>query len=153
MKILEKYNISYLIKISIFIILSLGISNSAYSAEIKITFDNIRNDKGSILILIFNQADGFPDKHTKAIRQYRVSVKKAREGVKIDSLVSGYYAISAVHDENSNSKLDKNFMGIPKEGVGFSNNPKILFSAPNFKKSKFLLNRMIYELNVKMIYF
>ena len=135
------------------IILSLGFSNLVYSAEIKITFDNIRNDKGSVLILVFNQADGFPDKHTKAIRQYRVSVQKAREGVKIDSLASGYYAVSAVHDENSNSKLDKNFVGIPKEGVGFSNNPKILFSAPNFNKSKFLLNSMIFELNVKMIYY
>lgn len=131
----------------------MGLSNLVYSAEIKITFDNIRNDKGSVLILVFSKAKGFPDEHTKAIRQYRVPVVNARDGIVIDSLTAGYYAISAVHDENSNSQLDKNFLGIPKEGVGFSNNPKVVLSAPNFNKCKFLVNNSDLEINMKIIYF
>jgi len=39
-------------------------------------------------------------------------------------VAAGTYAVSAFHDENSNGKLDRNFMGIPREGVGASNNAK-----------------------------
>jgi uncharacterized protein (DUF2141 family) len=35
-----------------------------------------------------------------------------------DAVTPGDYAISVFHDENSNGKLDRNFMGMPKEGVG-----------------------------------
>ncbi|HFU76072.1 MAG TPA: DUF2141 domain-containing protein [Arcobacter sp.] len=43
------------------------------------------------------------------------------------------------HDENNNKKLDINVLGMPKEGFGFSNNPKISFSEPSFKECSFKL--------------
>jgi uncharacterized protein (DUF2141 family) len=52
-------------------------------------------------------------------------------------LPAGFYAVSVFHDENMNEKLDKNFMGVPKEGYGASNNPKKKMGPPNFDEAKF----------------
>jgi len=51
----------------------------------------------------------------------------------------GTYAIAVVHDENGNGKLDKNFVGVPSEGYGVSNNKTYALSAPNWNESTFTL--------------
>lgn len=38
-----------------------------------------------------------------------------------------------IHDENENQTLDRNLFGIPKEGFGFANNPRVIFAAPSFQ--------------------
>ena len=50
-----------------------------------------------------------------------------------ENLPPGNYALAAIHDENRNARLDRNFIGIPKEGFGFANNPPVRFSAPPFQ--------------------
>ncbi len=50
-----------------------------------------------------------------------------------ENLPPGDYALAAIHDENSNARLDRNFIGIPKEGFGFANNPHVGLSAPAFQ--------------------
>jgi len=63
-------------------------------------------------------ADDFPD------GEYLLGVVVAatEEGmtVEISNLESGEYAIAVIQDLNENGKLDKNFLGIPKEPYGFS---------------------------------
>ena len=58
----------------------------------------------------------------------------------------GTYAVTLFIDENNNQKLDKNFVGIPKEKYGFSNNAKGIMSAPKFKKVKFELKDNITQI-------
>ncbi len=53
---------------------------------------------------------------------------------------NGIYAVSIFQDTNNNGRLDKNFLGIPTEKYGFSNNIKPLFRGANFEESKFILN-------------
>ena len=64
----------------------------------------------------------------------------------------GVYAVSVFHDENMNQKLDKNFMGVPKEGYGASNNPKKKLGPPNFSETKFQLNGTQQSLEIKLVY-
>ncbi|MCK7593475.1 DUF2141 domain-containing protein [Pseudomarimonas salicorniae] len=54
------------------------------------------------------------------------------------NLPPGRYAVRVAHDENGNGKLDTNFIGIPKEGVGSSNNPQVM-RAPRFDEAVFEL--------------
>lgn len=89
-----------------------------------------------ILYLLFNQADGFPSSAEKGIR--KGAVKASDKFFVIQDLPTGNYAVSVIHDENSNNELDT-FMGIPKEGFGFSNNPRIYFGPPDFNESMFKL--------------
>jgi uncharacterized protein (DUF2141 family) len=48
-------------------------------------------------------------------------------------LKSGEYAFAVFQDLNENGKLDKNWVGIPTEPYGFSNDPVIRFGPPSFK--------------------
>lgn len=49
----------------------------------------------------------------------------------------GRYAAQVFLDENGNHKVDRNFLGIPKEGVGFSNDAPIRLSPPRFSDAVF----------------
>ncbi len=53
---------------------------------------------------------------------------------------NGDYTIAVFHDINNNGKLDKNFLGIPKEGYAFSKNAMGTFGPPNFDKAQFKLD-------------
>lgn len=55
----------------------------------------------------------------------------------VNNLNPGKYAFKYFHDKNKNEKLDLKWMGIPKEGYGFSNNAKGTFGPPSFEKTIF----------------
>ena len=60
-------------------------------------------------------------------------------GQVVKNVPDGTYAVSFVHDKNSNGKMDKNFMGIPKEDYGCSNNAKGFMGPPKWEDAKFEL--------------
>ena len=57
----------------------------------------------------------------------------------------GKYAFRFFHDENSNGKLGTNWLGIPNEGFGFSNNAKGTFGPPAFEKTVFVLKGVVNQ--------
>lgn len=83
-----------------------------------------------ILYLLFDKKDGFPSDAQRSFRQGEV--KASEKLIVISDLPAGSYALSVIHDENNNKKLDT-MLGIPKEGFGFSNNPRIYFGPPDFE--------------------
>jgi uncharacterized protein (DUF2141 family) len=67
----------------------------------------------------------------------------------VSDLKPGKYAVRYFHDENMNKELDKNFLGKPVEGYGFSNNVIEPFGPPPFKDWLFDLNEnKKLELNI-----
>ena len=62
----------------------------------------------------------------------------------------GVYAVSAFHDINDNKKMDTNFLGIPKEPTGMSNNAKGFMGPPKYKDAKFkVLKDIKLTINIK----
>jgi uncharacterized protein (DUF2141 family) len=57
--------------------------------------------------------------------------------VEVRDLPPGVYAVQAYDDRNDNQKVDRNLIGLPTEGVGFSNNAPVPFSGPSFKAAAF----------------
>lgn len=57
--------------------------------------------------------------------------------VEVKDLPPGVYAVQAYDDRNDNQKVDRNFVGLPTEAVGFSNNAPVPFTGPSFKASSF----------------
>ena len=55
-------------------------------------------------------------------------------------LPAGQYVVGIFHDVNLNNKMDNNFLGLPKEQYGFSNNARALFGPPSFEDAAFELN-------------
>jgi uncharacterized protein (DUF2141 family) len=62
------------------------------------------------------------------------------------------YAIAVLQDENANCVLDKNILGVPKEGWGTSNNVTHTFKSPEFDESKILLKEKLITIKLSMRY-
>ena len=71
--------------------------------------------------------------------------------VSFAGLPRGTYAVSVIHDENANHRLDT-FAGIPREGFGFSRNPGIGFGPPRFAAARFVLAGDADRQQVRMRY-
>ena len=122
-------------------------------ASISLTLTGLRNHKGQVLICVTTNAKAFPDcrKDKNAVRLVRETADVAGGTLRIALPATGTYAISAVHDENANGKLDTTVM-LPSEGFGFSRNPAIRFGPPKFKKASFVVGDEAVAQTVKMKY-
>lgn len=93
-------------------------------AQFQVKVTGIKNAKGQIRLLIFDQKSGFPSDHTKARTRLSLPAAMAKNGIITFTLKENTLpscAFVAIHDENSNKKLDRNLIKIPKEGVAISN--------------------------------
>ena len=73
--------------------------------------------------------------------------------VVVHNLPAGHYAAQIFHDENRNKKVDRALFGIPKEGVGFSNDARISFGPPKWADAKFTFNGEAQTIALKTRYF
>ncbi len=93
-------------------------SNQADSGQLTISLKNVP-ETGDVIALLFNSPDTFADlRDPVAIRKLTPSMSS---DIIFDGLPAGSYAALVFHDMNGNGVLDKNFMGIPREPLGFSN--------------------------------
>jgi uncharacterized protein (DUF2141 family) len=80
-----------------------------------------------------------------------VPVKSKTAQVFFNNVPAGTYAVFVFHDANTNNKMDKNFLGIPKEGYGASKNKLPFASAPSYNDNKFVVeNKTITSLQIKI---
>jgi uncharacterized protein (DUF2141 family) len=107
----------------------------------------LRNDKGQVRCAIYLSADGFPKKSDKALAHAISSISDRYAVCEFPGVNAGTYAISVFHDENSNGKLDTNFMGIPREGVGASNNARGHLGPPKLSSTQlhFVFQAAVYN--------
>ena len=99
---------------------------------------------GTLMLAIYNNAEAFEGSVVKEKRS-EVGVFKGlelylepKDSMQLSiEIPDGEYAIAFFIDTNGNKKLDKNFLGIPKEQFGFSNNAMGTLSAPSFEQAKF----------------
>lgn len=108
---------------------------AAPTCNIVIAVEKMRSTKGVLQICLTAREQHFPDcENDPAAR--RMTVKAGKAVAYFKNLPAGKYAAAIVHDENANDRLDK-FIGIPKEGIGFSRNPKFSFGPPKFRNAVF----------------
>jgi len=104
---------------------------------IRVEIAGFRNDKGGAICALFSSAKDFPKNGDKAIAHAKSGISRGRAVCEFPAIAPGRYAVSVFHDENSNGKMDTNFMGIPREGVGASNNAIGHFGPPKFDAAAF----------------
>ena len=104
---------------------------------LRIHVDGFRNTNGNLGTVIFTGSDGWPEDISKAFRHGPAPIDRATRTAVAEwrDLPPADYGVAAIHDENSNHKLDRNFLGIPKEGFGFANNPHVGLSAPGLREA------------------
>ena len=104
---------------------------------LNVVFTHIKEARGQIFVAVYDRADSYmsPEK-ARAVRILPVS----REGTlncSFPELGPGTYAVSCFHDVNGNGTMDTNFLGIPTEPYGASNNARPKFRAPNWNETRF----------------
>src|SRR3712207_6420661 len=108
-------------------------SQNAVSVQIS----NFDSDKGICRACLFNSAASFNGEGGTPFRCAYVPVKSKSSQILFDNVPAGSYAIFVFHDRNGNNKMDKNFLGIPKEGYGASKNKLPFAAAPTFEDNRF----------------
>lgn len=106
------------------------------SITLDITFTKF--NKGRILVALYNSEESYMKEIYKSAE---VLVKDNKSQFTFHSLKKGVYAFSFFHDLNDNKELDTNFLGIPKEPYGFSNDKKGKFGPPKFNETSLKINK------------
>lgn len=122
-------------------------------AGIHVKILDIRNSAGAVACALFESSEGFPTEYLRSathIMFIKVRDKQAR--CDFEDIPPGTYALAVVHDENMNGKLDASWMGVPKEGYGFSNDAKGLLGAPAFSAAGFPYDGQNLELTIRLNY-
>jgi uncharacterized protein (DUF2141 family) len=112
-----------------------GASDTA-SLEVRVT--GLKSTDGNLIACVWKEKSGFPtcQKSRSAVKQ-TVKVTGTSMTVRFNNLSPGSYAVTVQHDADSDGKLKTNFIGMPKEGVGVSNNPG---GIPKWDKAQMRLN-------------
>lgn len=120
---------------------------------IHVTILNIRNSIGTVDCALFDSPNGFPrDVLHFATRLVVMKIPSSTARCDFEGIPSGTYALVVLHDENMNGKLDTNWLGVPKEGYGFSNDAKVAFRAPLFSDASFVFDGNILDLTITLRY-
>ena len=120
---------------------------------ITIRIPNLRNADGLLGVALFSSDKGFPENSDKAFALTGMKLNEAKPEIVLKNIPYGTYAVCVLHDENANMEMDKNWIGIPKEGFGASNNPKISMGPPEFEESNFVLDSQNMALVIDINYF
>ena len=104
--------------------------------HLSVKIEGATSDDGKILYTVFSSKEGFPGKPEKALKSGIAHIENGESGIDLD-LPKGEYALMVFHDEDDNNELKTNWFGMPKDGVGNSNNHK---GIPSYPKSVFKLS-------------
>ncbi len=107
------------------------------AAGLDVTVTGVNPAKGTLQIEVLDSAAAWDGKGRSVAAATRRAAA-AQETFRFDGLAPGSYAVRVMLDENDNGKLDTNFMGMPVEAYGISNDPKVM-RRPTFDEAKFEL--------------
>ncbi len=134
-------------------ILSLLLTGAApiLPSSLEIDVEGLRSTHGLIQLCLVRDPHFFPDcKRDPAA--HRLTIPVTALPIHIADLPPGDYAVALIHDENGNGKLDT-MLGIPREGIGFSRNPRLAFGPPSFESARFTLSGGPATQSIRMKYF
>ena len=143
----------YLSLIPIGTAISINIKKTSVPITISVIIKDIKTPKGQILMGIYKDDVSF-DKEIpyKKVQAFKTKIANGTLVVEV-KLEPGKYGISLMDDENFNGKMDYNFIGIPKEGFGFSNYYHTGLTKPKLKSFSFeVIENKNTKVEVKMKY-
>lgn len=149
MKLLFK-NIALLL---VFLIITGFCSLHAQKGDIVVEVSGLKNLEGNLCIALFYDGSGFPTNQDKTTIKKIVPVKSKKMTFTLPNIKYGVYALSVVHDENKNNKIDFHLLGFPKEGYGVSNNIRNTFGPPKFSDCAFALYSDVKHIKIDIYYF
>jgi uncharacterized protein (DUF2141 family) len=120
------------------LLLSVSTATASETGRLEVTVGQVSSEPGRVGCALFASKKGFPmePKEHALARQWAVT-KGGATTCTFEGLAPGEYAVAVFHDSNGNEEADTNFLGIPTEGVGVSNNALPKMSSPSFDACRF----------------
>ncbi len=113
-----------------------GMSISTVQAEeLIVHITGMNGESGHVMVQLFDSETAW--KEESSLKNAALDIVEGRATWAVTGLPEGEYGIRSYHDKNSNEKLDTNFLGIPKERYGFSNNAKAGMGPPKWQEVLF----------------
>jgi len=136
-----------------FLLASTASAGQSAANSIRAEISGLRNGRGVVRCLLFQTGDGFPSDPAKAVQRAVAQIEVgATATCEFTDPPAGTLAVSFIHDENGNGKLDKNFFGVPTEGYGFSNDARGSMGPPAFEKAAFQHAAGVQVLRLAVVY-
>lgn len=120
---------------------------SAAPADLKVEVHGIKQAKGEILVAVFDKKEKWL---RDAIVRKSADAKLGAVELVFSNLPEGEYAISVLHDANSNGVMDSNAIGIPTEAYGFSNDASGSFGPASFADAKFKIEGSTKSISIRV---
>lgn len=126
-------------------------TNNEQTGQLQVTIVGLDNDEGKVMVGLFASKEGYAS-GKDPFRGCAAEIRGRKAECTFAGIPYGTYAIKAFHDKNGNGKLDMNFMGIPNEPYGFSNNAREEFGPAKWDDAKFTVNakNLSMEITVTM---
>jgi len=113
-------------------------STAPVAAGIQATVTGLRSARGFVDVALYSNPSRWPEEDG-SITSCRARIQNGQATCTLTGRLAqgGWYAIAFTHDENANGRFDTNFIGLPQEGYGFSNDAHPVLSAPSFNACRF----------------
>ena len=144
-------SIQKLLLIGAFLLLAAtSVRGEEKKAKLTVNIVNTEENTGKLYVYLFDVADDYPMETEKARMTKIVKVKKNSGTAVFEGVDYGTYAIAVHHDINDNDEVDTNFLGIPNEDFGASNNAKGFMGPPSFEDASFNVDSEKVVLEIDM---
>ena len=119
--------------------------------SLQVVASGFRDARGFAGISLFTNAAGFPGQRALAYRKKTAPIVAGQATVTFEQVPYGYYAVSILHDEDRNFRMNRNHSGSPTEGHGVSGNARGFWGPPSFAAARFGLftERVTERIRVK----
>ena len=106
---------------------------SGTAADVVIQINGVRNNDGLVRIAVYDRSADFPS--GSPVVGTDIAAAEGTTVVHLHELPVGRYAIAFYHDEDANAEFGQNFIGLPTEGYGFSNDAPVVLGPPSFDEA------------------
>ncbi|WP_341525293.1 DUF2141 domain-containing protein [Nostoc sp. UHCC 0302] len=124
-----------------------------FNGKLTIEIDGLKNKQGQVCVSIFANSQGFPNNRDRVLQRQCTKIAEIPLQISFENLKAGNYAVAVIHDQNNDRTLNRNDLGMPTEGFGFSQNPEIRTSAPKFGEAAFLVAGPNTNIKIQLKYF
>ena len=132
------------------LVVALLLSGLARAADLQVEVENVRNGRGAVRVTVCPRAD-FLQPHCPWSAS--VPARAPAVSVTVHDIPPGVYAVQAHHDENGNGRIDRNLLGMPTEGIGFSRDAPFRFGPPSFADAAIALPEAGARIVLRLRYF
>jgi uncharacterized protein (DUF2141 family) len=118
---------------------------------VRVTVTNVRDPGGVLMVGVYDRPDNWLGVPPAKSIEVPVAPNLRDGSVALElRLPPGRYALSLFQDLNGNRHLDTNFLGIPKEASGSSNNPPARWGPPKFADALVTVGDAPLELSIRL---